>query len=484
MVKALRSWWHDIERWYFAVGLANLVLGTSSVLIPLSITKLFGRSVGSLGVLVSLVSLVGVLGSLVWGRLSDAAHRRKPFIILGYTAAGLCFLGISLAHSFYQLAILNMLLNFFWVANASVTVLLVIENSNEGSWERKISHLNQVGALGWVLGLAAGSLWMQWMPAMLGELTAIRVLFWTMGLIGLVASLMAVLTIQRTVPQFTQRKFRGIVLAVGNFISERGRFAPLHLYHRLHPRRVGAHLFQPEGFRPGTKRFLLSTLISFVALGFFGIPLPLLLSQKFGLPSSSVFFFFVLQHAGIVLAYPFASRRIRRLGNRYVQMGSLWARVLLFGGFAAYLAVFEKSPPLSVLIAAFIVYGISWSYFQLSGTALTSRLASEQNRGLALGLYNAIAGTGWILAGLGSGLVAERAGYPMTFAIASGLLVLSLIILLFVPDPTAESSGDRAECVPSEVVDSDSLSTAHDAHARGADLSISGSSAGCTNWMN
>jgi len=66
---------------------------------------------------------------------------------------------------------------------------------------------------------------------------------------------------------------------------------------------------------------------------------------------------------------------------------------------------------------------------------LTSRLASEQNRGLALGLYNAIAGTGWILAGLGSGLVAERAGYPLTFAIAGGLLVLSLTILLFVPDP-------------------------------------------------
>lgn len=147
----------------------------------------------------------------------------------------------------------------------------------------------------------------------------------------------------------------------------------------------------------------------------------------------------MLQHAGIVLAYPFASRRIRRLGNRYVQMGSLWARALLFGGFAAYLAVFEKSPPLSVLIAAFIVYGISWSYFRLSGTALTSRLASEQNRGLALGLYNAIAGTGWILAGLGSGLVAGRFGYSLTFAIAGGLLVLSLAVLLFVPDPTGIS---------------------------------------------
>jgi len=468
MVRALRSWWHDIELWYVAVGLANLVLGTSSVLIPLSIAKVFGRSVGSVGVLVSLVSLVGVVGSLVWGRLSDASHRRKPFIILGYAAAGLCFLGVSLASSFLQLAILNMLLKFFWVANASVTVLLVIENSSEESWERRIGRLNQIGALGWVLGLAVGSLWMKWMPAIWGELTAIRVLFWGMGLIGLVAALVAILTVRRTVPQFTQRKFRGVLLAMGNFISERARFAPLHLYHRLHPRRALALLARSDGFRPGVKRFFLSTLISFVALGFFGIPLPLLLSQEFGMPTSSVFFFFVLQHVGIVLAYPLASRRIRRLGNRYVQMGSLWVRALLFGAFAAYLAFVKETPPLVVLIAAFIVYGVSWSYFQLSGIALTSRLASEQNRGLALGLYNAIAGTGWILAGLGSGLVAERAGYPLTFAIASVLLVVSLAVLLLVPDPTEDGNEEEAD---------QALATEPTAEQRSPDLSQSKASA-------
>jgi MFS family permease len=436
VITALRSWWHESERWYFVVGLANLVLGTSSVLIPLSVDKVFDRSVASIGLLVSLASLVGVVGSLIWGRLSDSAHRRRPFIVLGYAAAGLCLLGISMATSFHQLTAFNMLLNFFWVANASVTVLLVIENSREGTWERRIGHLNQIGALGWVLGLAIGSLWMHWIPPMLGERAAIRVLFWAIGVSGLVASLLAVLSIPRTVPVFTQRKFRGVLLAMGNFISERGRFAPLHLYHRLRPKRIIAQLIHPQGFRRGTKRFFLSTLVSFVALGFFGIPLPMLLSQKFGLPSSTVFLFFVLQHMAIALAYPFASRRIRKLGNRYVQMSALWARTLLYGAFAVYLAFVNESPPVAILVAAFIVYGISWSYFQLSGTVLISRLASENNRGLALGFYNAIAGIGWIIAGIGSGQVAARFGYSMTFGIASGLLVLSLVILLFVPDPS------------------------------------------------
>jgi predicted MFS family arabinose efflux permease len=221
-------------------------------------------------------------------------------------------------------------------------------------------------------------------------------------------------------------------------MSERARFAPLHLYHRLRPRRVVRLLLDPEGFRPGTRRFLLSTLVSFIGLGFFGIPLPLLLSQQFGLPSSSVFVFFLLQQVGIALAYPLASRRIRKRGNRSVQMGSLWIRVLLFGSFATYLALARGAPATIVLVIGFVLYGVTWSYFQLSGIALTSRLAKKQNRGLALGLYNAIAGIGWIIAGLGSGLLAEHAGYAITFATACGLLVTSLVVLRFVPDPARE----------------------------------------------
>jgi len=443
MRRTLRSWWHEGERWYLAVGLANLVLGTSSVLIPLAVAEVYGRSVGALGLLVSLVSLVGVAGSLVWGRLSDVAHRRKPFVILSYAAVGLCFLAISFASAFRHLALLNMLSNFFWMANASVTVLIVIENRDHATWERKIGHLNQIGAIGWVGGLALGSLWMAALSRSVGEALTIRSLFVMIGLGSLAASYLALRYVPRTIPKFTRRRFRGVVLAMGNFIVERARFAPLHLYHRLNPRRVVRLLAHPEGFRPGTRRFLLATLISFMGLGFFGIPLPLLLAQRFGFPSSFVFLFFVIQHAAIVVAYPLAAKRIRRLGNRSVQIASLSVRLVLFGAAALYLLASTSTPPMALLAVAFLVYGVTWSYFQLSGVALTSRLAREENRGAALGLYNALAGLGWILAGLGSSLVTERAGYAASFGIAAGLLLVSLVVLGFVPDPVVAADGAR-----------------------------------------
>ena len=444
MGRSLRSWWREAERWYLAVGLANLVLGTSSVLIPLAVAQVYGRSVGAVGLLASLVSLVGVAGSLVWGRLSDAAHRRKPFVILSYAAVGLCFLGISLATAFHQLAILNMLSNFFWMANASVTVLIVIENRDQTTWEKKIGHLNQIGALGWVAGLALGGVWMAILSRSAGEVATIRSLFLIIGLGSLAASVLAYRFIPRTLPRFTGRRFRGVILALGNFIVERARFAPLHVYHRFHPRRVYRLFTRPEGFRPGTRRFLLATWISFTGLGFFGIPLPLLLSERFGFPSSLVFLLFMIQHVGIAVAYPLAAKRIRRLGNRSVQAVAIAIRAVLFGGAAAYLVVSASTPPMAVLLGAFVVYGVTWSYFQLSGVALTSRLAREENRGAALGVYNALAGIGWILAGIGSSFVAERAGYAATFGVAAGLLLISLAVLRFVPDPAKVKAEEGA----------------------------------------
>ena len=444
MRRSLRSWWREGERWYLAVGLANLVLGTSSVLIPLAVAEVYGRSVGAVGLLASLVSLVGVAGSLVWGRLSDAAHRRKPFVILSYAAVGLCFLAISFTSAFRQLILFNMLLNFFWMANASVTVLIVIENRDQAAWEKKIGHMNQIGAIGWVGGLALGSAWMAALSRSAGQALTIRSLFLMIGLGSLAAALLALRYVPRTLPRFTRRRFRGVVLAMGNFIAERARFAPLHLYHRLSPRRIVRLLTRPEGFRPGTRRFLLATLIAFMALGFFGIPLPLLLSERFDFPSSLVFLLFMIQHVAIVLAYPLAAKRIRRLGNRSVQIASLSIRWLLFGGVALYLLLSTKTPPMAWVVAAFVAYGVTWSYFQLSGVALTSRLARKENRGAALGLYNALAGFGWILAGVGSSLVTEWAGYAATFGIASGLLLVCLAILHFVPDPVTADVGDRA----------------------------------------
>jgi MFS family permease len=446
MRNAWRNWRKEAEPWYGAIGLANMVVGTSSVLIPLMLAQVLNRSVGALGLLSTLASLVGVIGSLVWGRLSDAAHRRKPFVVLSFAVVSAGFAGIAFVRSFNALLVLNMVLSFFWVANAAVTVLLVIENREKSLWERRISHLNQSGSLGWVCGLALGTVGLSVASRFIEETMAIRVLFLVLALGAAVASLLAVRFIPRTIPTFTQRRFRGVIVALGNFLVERARFGPFHLYHRFDPRRLPALLWGREGLRHETKLFLAATWIAFTAFGFVFVPLPFLLSRGFGLPPSTVFLYYVVHQGAIALAYPWASWQIKRAGNKAVQVASLSVRFVLFSCVAVILFFSPLAPPTWFLVLLFLGTGISWSCFQLSGVALASRLAKPEYRGQALGLYNAVAGVGSILAGVCSGFLAEYAGYQATFAAAAVLIAVALGVLSRLPvrAPMVEQPASRA----------------------------------------
>jgi len=206
-------------------------------------------------------------------------------------------------------------------------------------------------------------------------------------------------------------------------------------------------LWGEEGLRTDTKRFLLATLVAFAAIGCFAVPLPLLLSERFGLPSATVFLCYVALQAGVVLAYPLASRRIRQAGNKAVQLGALLIRLVLYTAGALYLSLSSHVPPTSLLVFYFFIIGVSWSYFQLSGVTLVARLTKPEYRGQALGLYTASAGVGTILAGVISGYLAELAGYQATFAAAAALVAIPLVILYRLPAPVSLASAKRVDAL-------------------------------------
>jgi len=441
------KWRRETEPWYGAIGLANLVVGTSSILIPLMIVQVLHGTVENVGLISSLASLMGVIGSLVWGRLSDAAHRRKLFVVMSYTMVAASFVGIVFAQSLTAIVLLNMILNLFWVANASVSVLLVIENRDESLWEGKIGHLNQLGTLGWVSGLIFGSVAMAVASPRLGEGAAIRSVFGILALAGLVAAILAARLIPRTQPRFVHRRFRGMIVALGNFIVERARFGPFHLYHRFNLRRLPALLWGEGGLRRETKGFLVAMLLAFSAFGFFFVPLPVLLADRFGFASSTVFSYFVVLNGAIVVAYPLAARRIKRLGNKSVLTGSLLARVLLFALGGAFLFVSPVVPSRLVLSLYFFGVGVSWSFFQLSSVAMISRLAQPEYRGQSLGLYNAVAGLGTIIAGVSSGLMAQHIGYAATFFTSAVLAAAAMTVVarLRIPRRTVKPVADAGD---------------------------------------
>jgi len=419
----------SIEPWYAAFLLANLVMGTSSVLIPLKLDRVLGQGPSQLGVLSALASCAAVLGSLLWGRLSDAAHRRKAFVVLSSAMIGVAHVGLAVAATFAGLALFNTLLSFFWIANASVAVLLVIERRDDSVWEASISSLNLSGALGWLIGLVAGAAWIGIASRALSEEGGIQALLITLSILGFASAALGVWLIPATEPVFTQRRFRGVMVAVGNLLLEAWRFNPLHLYHRF-------SLVRLTELRRETRLFLLASALAFAGIGFFAVPLALTLSQRLGLPPSLVFYGYVMLHSGIVVAYPFALHRVKRLGNRRVQMAALGARMILFALGAGALWLVPQLPWPAVASFMFLV-GLTWSFFQLSGVALASRVAKPENRGLALGTYNAVAGSSTMIAGAFSGYLAQHAGHHFTYIVAAVLLLGSVVVLWRLPDPAS-----------------------------------------------
>lgn len=416
-----------IAPWYVAFLVANLVMGTSSVLIPLKLDRILELGPSQLGILSTLASVAAMLGSLLWGRLSDAVHRRKAFVVMSYLVVGVAHAGLAFSSTFAALVLHNTLLSFFWIAGASVAILLVIERKDEGTWEQAISSLNLSGAAGWLLGLVLGGLGVSTAFTVLSERIGILMLLFALSASGFLSAGLAAWLVPATMPRFTQRRFRGVMVAVGNLMIEAWKFSPLHLYHRISPRRLAS-------LRRETRQFLLASALAFAGIGFFAVPLALLLSQRLGYSPSLVFYGYVMLHSGIVLAYPFALHRIKRSGNRRVQMSALVVRMMLFAIGAGAL-LFVPDLPWVVAAAFLFLVGLTWSFFQLSGVALASRLAKPENRGLALGTYNAVAGASTTIAGVTSGYLSQHVGHHMTHITAAALLLCSILVLRRLPDP-------------------------------------------------
>ena len=443
--KLLGQWTQGTEGWYASMALANLALGTSSTLVPLLIAHVLGGSVAEVGLQSSGVSLVGVVGSLVWGRLADAAPQRKPFLFLSFSLLAVTFAGIAFTRSFWALVAYGMVQNFFWVATGAVSVLLLTERQGKASWERRIGQLNQIGALGWLAGLALGSVALAVGTRLTTEETAMRGLFLILALTSAAATLLAARLVPCADASLAGRPFRGAALALKALLTEASKLTPHHLARCLDPRRLPALLSTKDAHDRATRLFLAETFLAFAGIGFFGIPLPLLLAERFSIPSSEVFLYFVVLNVGVVAAYPLASHRIGRMGNKAVQGGALLARLGLFALAAAFLFLSPSPPPGIAIALHLLALGVSWSFFQLSGVALASRLARPERRGRVLGLYNATASAGWIVAGVGSGYLAREAGYPASFAAAAALIALSLLVLRAVPSPgSADAGGSSA----------------------------------------
>lgn len=411
--------------WYWGFLLANAASGAASLLLPLYAHAL-GGDASDLGTIAGVGSLVGVGASLLWGRISDRTQRRRWLVVLSFSGLGLAYFLLPLVRSVGGLVILGAGATFFWMASSVVSVLLIMDRTPAADWDREIGRLNSYSGLGWAAGLALGAAWTGMFLALVGE----RLGLWSLGLaVGLLAICGAVtitLLLPEPIRRVERRDFRGLVVAVGNFLYERFRYGPAHLYYLIRPGQVLRFLQGRTAFGPELVLLYYGVFLLMAAFAVFFVPLPLFLRESLKWSNPVVYAAYTLHTLTSVVTYPVVRRAIGRWGHRPV-----WGLGLLVR--AAAFALFSRvggQLPDWVGLGLFSITGASWAAFQLPATAIVSRVAPPGLKGQALGAYNAITGLGWMVGAVAGGFIAEGLGFSPAFLIAGAVVVLTVPVVL------------------------------------------------------
>jgi len=429
----MRRAWNSPDRYFFAFVLANVAQGGSSLLIPLFVAQVFGGTNSDVGLVTGLASLAGVPASIWWGRVSDKRKRRKIFVLIGMFGVAIGLALMSLAQGLWQMVLANALINVTWLASAAVATLIAIEGLDKERWDARIGRFHRFGGLGWVAGLLLGSLWMQFITQPLHAQTEVnmsmRILFGVLSVLALLSAFWAAAWIHESPVKLEQRRFESVAIAVGN-LWERFKFAPQELFHIVsNPGKLIEAFRNREGFGRILRVYFIAVICFFVGFSAMFVPLPLFFKNALGLSGSEIFALFVIHSGTSAFTNPWAGRFAQRYGSRYVQRIFLGVRVVIFA--AAPLFIYLEGHPWAAFVFIaffFLLTGVSWAFINVCAVSIISKRAPVEQRGQALGTYNALSGGGNILGALIGGYIADFS-YTVDFLFAAGMCAIALVIL-------------------------------------------------------
>ncbi len=418
--------------WYWAFLVVNVALGAFSQLLPLY-AYFLGASAGEVGLLAAVGSATNIVASLFWGKLADLSPRRRPLVLFGFWGITVCYALLAFLTRRNTLFPLNAAATFLWMAAGTAATLLVLTAFPRERWEREIGRFNAYSGIGWTIGLILGALWTTVLARLVGEGWALRSLALMIALVAGLAGFLALRSLPEPRSSTKRTGFLDWTLGVGTFVVERLRYGPTYLVEALNPRQILRFLQGRTAFGPELVLCYYGELLSFVGFALVFAPFPVFLRQKLNWPNQWVFALYVAHHAIGIFAYAWARRAIALWGHRPALAFALLVRVGIFVGFAA---VGRGGGPW-LLPLLFALAGITWSFFQLSTTALVSRLAPGELRGQGLGLYNAVAGLGNVIGAALGGYLADAFGYAAPFLSGAALLFLTLPIFLVEGRPSS-----------------------------------------------
>lgn len=397
------------SRWFYSYLPQGMSGGATSTLIPLFAYTL-GGNLAEVGIIAAATSIASVPAFVLWGFLSDHLGRRKVFLLLGFAGSAISFGVMAAVSTMRQFYLANLLLGFLGAAAAPVGAVLVMETAERRQWPSRLALMSRIGGIGWVAGLMLAVVWLLIGPAVVGEVGAMRALFFIGGALGLLAALLGAVWLAEPSDRVERRHVHLVDL---HLHVERVKYLPIRLLHFLDPR----NHHKKGHFSRSLRLYLLSIFLLFSGFtAFYGF-FPILLRQAYGLSNPQVFAVFIASQVASTVLYVRVGKWVTDRGGRpMLILGSL-GRCALFPAVlvVAFLPI-SSVGLFGIALALHAAIGACWAIINVASTTIASRLAPETMRAEALGAFNAVQGFGAILGPLVGGFVALLSGYGPAIA--------------------------------------------------------------------
>lgn len=348
-------------------------------LLPLFLTTVLGGSAASVGLVEGAADAVAAVLKLVAGRLGDRSGRQRPFILAGYSLAGVARTAIALATSTGMVGALRIVDRIGKGLRSAPRDALLAGSAAPADRARVFGFhraLDNGGAL-----VGAG---LAWVLLARGPADGLRTVFLASAVPAFLALLLILLAVREVPtpptggsawPGPPPRAMGGVLVALGLFTL--GHVADTLLL--LRATELGA--------APST--------------------LPLLWMALHGVKSLTGL------RAGAV-----ADRIGRR---RLVVLGWAWC--------AGIYAALALTPDFTGYAVLFVAYGLYHGLVEGTERALVADLAPAETRGTAFGWYHLTSGLGALPAGALLGALWAGAGAPVALGVAAALTALAAGVL-------------------------------------------------------
>jgi multidrug resistance protein len=382
------------------------MLGTVIIfpLLPLYATKL-GANATTVGFLIASFAFAQLISAPVWGRFSDR-YGRRPALLGGLIISATAYVVFAFAGTLWLLLV-SRIVQGIGGGTIGVIQAYVADVSDPKDRAKGLGWLSAATSLGAVVGPAIGSIFIH---------------FFGRHAPGLAAAVLCL----------------GVSVFAWKYLDESHEVRTAE--RRIRPRSPRAAIIDvlTHPKRPAPRL----VWIYAIAIGAFygtGATFPLVLADRLHVTESTVgFFVMYFGGMGVVVRIWILGRMIEWLGEPKLARLGL---ILLAVGLT--LVQWINSYPMMFL--SFTLMPVGTAFVFPSITAMLSRVVSQRERGLYMGVQHTFGGVSRVSFPLAAGYMMDRFGVGSPFILAGALVALTLFLTLEMESFTNQESPPQGE---------------------------------------